>query len=101
MVSQINLTSLVIPNETIVDSNNKLFGITNKCVDWCREQHIIHNNNIEMEMLIMPGIALLSLILYEIFKNNKKFEKYIYKLINFAKVLLILFFIYFFWKYYF
>ena len=93
--------SITIPDNAIFLDQNSANGITNACIDFCKEANFIHDNNIELKMLFLPAWALMSLIVYEILdhNDNEKIQKHRNKLITFSKTLLIFFFIYFFWKY--
>jgi len=93
--------SITISDTAIFLNPNSANGITNTCIDFCKEAQYIHGNNIELGMLFLPAWALMSLIVYEILdrNDNEKIQKHKNKLITFSKTLLILFFIYFFWKY--
>lgn len=80
--------------------------ITNDCFEWCREQHFIHQSNLETQLLfICLIVAILLFINYAIIKHNQFILKYanIYEetlqktvvLINeYALYLLIVFLIY-------
>ncbi len=90
-------------------SINKTNQITTECFNWCKEQYFIHENNLTVEALIMPILALLFLIISGVFYNfsEKIIEKTdlseeniskIYHFCNqFAKYLLIGFFIWYVW----
>lgn len=41
--------------------------ITNECLEWCREQHFIHHSNLDTELMLVPCIALLLLILRNVY----------------------------------
>lgn len=94
-----NLSFFIDTNSTTINLMQPI--ISNSCFNWCKDAYFINNNNLEIEMLFLPALALLSLILYQIFKDHNKLSIYAYKFIYAAKYLLIGFFIYFFWKYYF
>lgn len=85
-----------------------LYG-TKKCFEWCKDQHFINQNNLVIEAMVMPALALLSLMIANIIYafSDKIIEKSdltednllkMYHLCNdFAKYLLIGFFIWWVW----
>jgi len=74
--------------------------ITKQCFNWCKDQHHAYNNNLEIQMLFLPAIALISLIAYEFIKDTK-YNIWLYNLIKLSRWLLIFFFGLFFYKYFF
>ncbi len=47
----------------------KTSGITNQCVDWCREAQIIQQNNLVVHELYILVVALASLALHHFIYN--------------------------------
>lgn len=84
-------------------------GITNECFLWCKDQHLIDQNNISIEGLGIIALALISLFIGHLIYNYHTilFKGYnlsdeqkikIYHLCNeFAIYLIIGFFIWFVW----
>ncbi len=47
--------------------------VTKGCFDWCKEQHFINQNNIQIQELSIIGIALVSLVLHNIISDYKDY----------------------------
>ena len=86
--------------------------ITNYCFNWCKEQHFIHQNNLTVNILSIPILALLTLFvcyliynyndfILRLFKESNLTEHTLNKIfglaLEFAIYLLIGFFIWFIW----
>ncbi len=61
---------------TAIKNFGKENGITETCFNWCREQNIIHQNNLLIQDLSLPAIALFFLLInnliYEFSNEIKK-----------------------------
>lgn len=62
-----NIPTNIIP----LYENN--WELTNNCIDWCRNATIIHENNLELNAMVIPIAAACSLLLHYIIINHSEF----------------------------
>ncbi len=60
-------------NFTIKPFIKNTWNLTNNCIDWCREQHFINDNNLQAEGLIIPALAFLLLVFHIAIINHSEF----------------------------
>lgn len=97
----------MIPNITLSDSFEVFPGITKTCWNWCSEQAMIHQSNIDIKNLGVIGVAMGALLIYtlcyewsdelgEYFNaDESKLEKIQHYSVLFAFMLLAVFLIYY------
>ena len=93
----------------MVNYTNQLYEVTSTCFDWCKEQAIIHQGNIDISNLGVVAVAMASLIGYQVAMyyqdkimkrlewNAETFKFYINTFVVFAFMLLAVFLIYYAW----
>ncbi len=94
-------------NFTIKSIFDSTWELTNDCINWCQEQAFIHQNNLTVEAMLIPIVALISLVVNYIIINHHvaiisrsditeaQLEKVCRYASDFAMYLLIGFFIWF------
>jgi len=93
-------------NLTLFNETYKVKGyeITKSCMDWCREQHYIHNSNLATEgifLLIFVFAAIIILYatyyLSDYYKNEKIAERVFEIALDAVILFMLAFFVWFFW----
>ncbi len=44
-----------------INNTNFISGVSDKCFDWCKDQHFIHESNLTVQGMSIPAIAMICL----------------------------------------
>jgi len=84
-----NLTLISTAHQTITSS-----GTT--CFDWCLEQNVVHNFNVDMASVGIVGVSYIFHVLYFLGEEYDFFKRYRTMFIYSSRLTLLIFFVYYF-----
>lgn len=89
MIQNLTIESISVPNSVITSS-----GTT--CFDWCLDQQVVHNFNVDMASVGLITISYILHSLYFLGEEYEFFKRYRNMFMYASRLILLIFFVYYF-----